>query len=216
MSAIAATVEKLLVTTPNVTVLERSKLSIVNKERALTATRYRLIPSVYLLDFEFNSAASPANIILKLYILNSSGKILHKLEFADCLKYNLKTVNMIVKELSRILKQPIKQLSLQSENEAQRYYQEYQFNRNALRSQIAISKLESAIALAPDNPDYRVELIKFLPESIHMNQDMADVQKFDAYLQAGRRIIEDGDNIRVRFAQFYWDTCRISGLIVIS
>ena len=63
MVHIAMDVERRLIAMPDLAVLERSELGLVNKERKISKKLFKLTPSAYLLDFEFAPAGSVDKLI---------------------------------------------------------------------------------------------------------------------------------------------------------
>jgi len=159
MANTAMEVERRLIAMPDVAVLERSELGLVNKERKITGKSFKLAPSAYLLDFEFSPASSADKVDLKVYVLNVSGKELTSFKFPDCLKT---PPQQIIKVLAKYLKtSPPLQLS-DNKEEARRFWAEYKYAARAGKYDTAEYKLETVIALVPDSPVYRHEMAKYV------------------------------------------------------
>ena len=194
---IAEEVQRRLVASPKVAVLERSRLGVVNKERKLTGKQYRLLPSAYLLDFEFSQGGSADIVNLKLYVMSPDGKIIKKYEYLDCLKTPDKTVSLLLKNIAVLLKNISITTDISSaKQEAMRYFAEYIFYKQLKKYKTAKNKLESAIALAPNNIKYLVEYQTAIVNAAARSHRMSREERLKEYVKAGYAIISNGDLIR--------------------
>jgi hypothetical protein len=193
---IAEEVQRRLVASPKVAVLERSRLGLVNKERKLNGKQYHLLSSAYLLDFEFSQGSSANIVNLKLYIMSTDGKVLKKYEYLNCLKTPDKTVSLLLKNINVLLKN----ISITTEipsnkQEAIRYFTEYSFYKQLKKYETAKNKLESAIALAPNNIKYLVEYQTAIVNAAAHGRRVSREERLKEYVKAGYAIISNGDLI---------------------
>jgi len=104
---VAGEVRRRLVAAPDIAVLERSRLGLVLKERRLSKEIHKLLPSAYLLDFEFSQGSSAKIVNLKLYLMSPSGKILKEFSYPDCIKESSGIVNKIISDLGKYFNKPL-------------------------------------------------------------------------------------------------------------
>jgi hypothetical protein len=196
MAHIAIELERRLIAMPDVAVLERSELGLVNKERKISNKLFKLASSGYLLDLEFTPASSVNKVDLKIYILNALGKELTSFNFPDCLKTK---PQQIIKALAKYLKSSPPQQIASNREEAKRFFQEYKHDT----SDTAKNKLETAIALAPDNPKYLHELANYFQSSMNIRSYREGMQqRFMNALAKARRSMQICDEIKILFPNY--------------
>lgn len=155
-------VERSLASAPGVAILERESLGMVNQERKLSESFSKLKTSAYLLDFDFLPGPEVSHVNLSLNILDSSGKQLSQIKVDNCMKDPKATIETVLAGLSKFLSMPVPPTDKVSDKkEAERFFNEYSFCMNIKNFEGAERKLEAAIALKPDSPQYRFEMASF-------------------------------------------------------
>lgn len=164
------TFEQELMKQPDIQMLERSHLALVNEERELTEKRYDLKASARLLTLEFEPG-SEANIVkVKLLIRNLANELTGTAKILDGFKHIPQVVADLSKKTLLVLGKSLS-VSVEARREAQRFFREYQ---RLVKSQgsgqageirkykDAGDKLFSALALAPGDKNIRfAELIYY-------------------------------------------------------
>lgn len=212
MANIAMEVERRLIAMPDVAVLERSELGLVNKERKITSKSFKLASSAYLLDLEFSPTSSADKVDLKIYVLDASGKELTSFKFPDCVKTK---PEQIIKVLAKYLKTSLPLQVADNKEEAKRFWAEYKFFRQADLYSIAKHKLEAAVALFPDNPDYLYELAEFsgyFSLKYYRSCPVNKSERFMFLLQKIKDAIQIYDEHKARFPNYKKCLYRISGI----
>jgi hypothetical protein len=213
MTKIAIELERYLIAMPDIAVLERSELGLINKERKITKESFKLVPSAYLLDLEFSPGAAADKINLKIYILNTAGKELADFNFPDCLKNE---PSEIMKALAKYLKAGSPdQITTDSKREAKRFWDEYKFFRQADQYSTAKHKLEAAVALCPDNPDYLYELAEFsgyFSLKYYRSCPANKSERFMFLLKQVKDAIQIYDEHKANFSNYKKCLYRISGI----
>ena len=200
MAHIAIEVERRLIAMPDVAVLERSELGLVNKERKITKRSFKLASSSYLLDFEFAPTSSVDKVDLRIYILNSSGKELASFNFPDCLK---NPPQKIIKALAKYLKTSPSTQIVDNKEEAKRFFEEYKYDVKISRYDTAERKLQSAIVLAPYTPDYLRELITFIQKKARYSLSWrTDEEHFLTLLNSLKHSAKICDEIKKQFPTY--------------
>jgi hypothetical protein len=200
MAHIAMEVERRLIAMPDVVVLERSELGLVNKERTISKKNFKLASSAYLLDLEFSPTSSVNKIDLRIYVLNTSGKELKNFVFPDCLKT---PPQKIIKTIAKYLNISSSTQVADAKLEAKRFFEEYKYSARNNRYDDAESKLNSAIALAPNNPDYRLELANYIQEiAKHWPACTRDEQRFFFLLASAKRAMKICNEIEEQFPYY--------------
>ncbi len=167
--------EQDLMLQPNIQLLERSHLGLVNKERELTKTYYNLQASARLLTLEFEPG-SKANIInLKLIIRNLANKTVGRVRQNDSFRDIPRAVRAIVRQLKDKLNIATNGTDSQ-QAEAIRFFREYQrlvnsqgsgYHNEIEKFQTAKDKLFSALALMPNNRQIRFAELIYYSKIIH-------------------------------------------------
>ena len=166
--------EAMLLENPAIQLLERSKLGLVSAERELTEKQFALTPSACLLTLEFEpeGAKISCKIILRDLHQNLIGRLENKDVFSD--------INSSCTECCREITQFAKEQSLtvqrDREREAARFFEEFTvLNKTQERfTPECRQKLDAALALAPDNPQYRYAEIRYLAELIRRTVGFPD------------------------------------------
>ena len=192
---IAEEIQRRLVATPEIAVLERSRLGLVSKERRLAGEQYRLLSSAYLLDFEFSQGTSADIVNLTFYILSSAGKMIKRYEYEDCLKASSKNVSRMISDINAYLKTSAPLQEVPTAPEAANYFREYEFYKQLKQYVQAKIKLESAIALEPKNIKYLVEYQKAIINAAGSERRISCDKLLDEYVKAGYAIISNGNLI---------------------
>ncbi len=152
-------VEKNLVASPEIAILERKSLNNIVKERKLTNDFQELWTSSYLLDFEFCKGKNIGDMDLLLYILSTSENILGTLKYKNCFKNRALTIKKITNDLGKFFKKKIPTKTKLSTEEAKRFAKKYQFYKKLYNEKKAKNAIISAIALDPKNPEYQYQYI---------------------------------------------------------
>lgn len=197
LANIALEVERNLSKSPNVELLERDNLGMVNLERKLSESFSKLTASAYLLDFEFLPGPTEGHVNLSLNILDSSGKKLSQIKIDDCLKYPPKTIETALSELSQFLSLPLPANTVSGKEEAKRFFNEYKFARRVGELGNAERKLQAAIALDPNVPQYRFELAYLQPEKVRYSE--TEEKNINNFIDAGNRALDIIDETLERF-----------------
>lgn len=201
MAHIAMEIERRLIAIPDIAILERSELGLVNKERKINKKLFRLASSAYLLDLEFAPTDSADKIDLRIYILNSSGQELASFNFPDSLK---SSPQKIIKVLAKYLKTSPPFQVASNKEEAERFFNEYKFFHKINRRKIAKCKLDAAISLAPNNPDYLFALVKYIGDRSNYpsNRNSTKTQQFMFMLRIMKEAMKVYDEINERFPDY--------------
>ena len=216
MANVAMEVERRLIAMPDVAVLERSELGLVNKERKISKKLFKLASSAYLLDFEFVPTSSADKVDLRIYVLNASGKELTSFKFPDCLKTE---PEQIIKVLAKYLKTSPPVQITDNKEEAKRFFMEYEFFLQTGKYYIAKRKLEAAIALSPDNPDYLYELAKVI-ETLASQEALKIVYNYrdrlPLWIDVLKKIVPIYDEIRANHPKYPKELYDINALRAIA
>ena len=200
MAHVAMEIERRLIAMPDVAVLERSELGLINKERKISKKLFKLASSAYLLDFEFAPASSADKVDLRIYVFNTSGKELKSFNFPDCLKAK---PQQMIKALAKYLKTSPAVQVVNIKQEAKRFFKEYEFFKQNKKYYIAKRKIETVIALRPDNPDDLYELADILGRfELENFRRKKTLEHYTFALEALKKIIKLNDEIKSRFPDF--------------
>lgn len=206
LANIAAESERSLSSARGVAVLERSKLALVNSERNLTSELYKLSPSAYLLDFEASPGASSDNVNLKVYVLDTAGKELAKFSFEDCMKDQAATSRELLAKLSEFLSVSAPPEISSSKAEAARFFKEYKYSELSGDWETAERKIEAAVALNPNSPDYRHERAHFIArKSANYPKIISFEKRFSNMISSGRKMIDICKSIQEQFPDYKGD-----------
>ena len=199
-SNIALGIERSLAASPGIAILERESLGMINQERKISESFSKLTASAYLLDFEFLPGTKVSHVDMSLNILDSTGRQLSKITIDDCLKNPQKTIGTVLAELSKFLSVPVAVNSVSDKKEAERFFNEYKFCARIDELNAAERKLEAAIALNPDSPQYRIELARFLMKKAKkIPENLDNEARVNALLDAGNRAIDILEEAQERF-----------------
>lgn len=158
MDNVAVLLERRLLAMPDVAVLERAELELVNQERGLTDKIFSLTPSAYLMELEFSPATTAEIIDMKINIMDVSGRVLVHFKFPDIFNSEF---DGVIKVLADYFKVALPLEGTDARQEARRFFNEYSFFRSIRNHSVAKRKVEAAIALDPDEPDYLYGLAEF-------------------------------------------------------
>ena len=132
--------------------------------------------------------------------MNTSGKEIKSFSFPECLKIE---PEKIIKSIAEYLKTvpPVKVAD--AKQEAKRFFEEYKYDIKISRYDAAERKLHSVIALAPDNPDYRRELITFFQKKARYNLSCrTDEEHFLTLLNSLKHSAKICDEIKEQFPTY--------------
>jgi hypothetical protein len=105
---------------PNIQMLERSHLALVNNERELTAKRYNLKSSARLLTLEFEPGREAQIVNVKLLVRNLKNDLLNRIDAPDAFKDISKACKMLSSAVNGKAK-----VIVQSKAEAEQFYKEF-------------------------------------------------------------------------------------------
>ena len=159
--------ERKLIRTPEIQLLERERLGKVTDERALTGKQFALLPSTWLLTFELEPGRDNAGINVRILIRNIGGKILGECMEKDAFRNLPATVLSLQKQLHSFLFRQARRTA-DSKTEAARYFEEFTALRKSKYNKTpeCTAKLEAALALDPNHPRYRYEEIRYRADII--------------------------------------------------
>jgi hypothetical protein len=175
------TLEQELMKQPNIQMLERSHLTLVNEERELTEKHYNLKSSARLLTLEFEPG-DKANIVnLKALIRNLENKIVGRARQADAFRDIPESVQAMCRQIKGGLN--IDGSAAASRRaEAKRFFLEYT-KVNSLAEKL--EKLEAAVVLDPMNEKYR--FAQFLPDAPDWENRIKRLQRAEKLYPAFKR-----------------------------
>ncbi len=153
--------EQELIKSPSIQMLERSRLGAVNRERELSGKSFALTPSARLLTLEFEPGGEAAIVNVKLIVRNLGNQKLAVFEQTDTFSNIPQHTLGLQRKLISFLTQGNILIS-DRKKEAARFFKAAQSMKFTSDNRGAVQKnLESAIALDPENDEYRVELKYF-------------------------------------------------------
>ena len=158
--------KEMLLENPSIQLLERSNLGLVSAERELTEKQFALTPSTCLLTLEFES--ENRNIKGKIIIRDLHQKIIGRLENKDVFSDMTSNCTEFCRKITQLAKRQRFTVQRNREKEAARFFEEFTvLNKTQERfTPECRQKLEAALTLAPDNPQYRYAEIRYLAELI--------------------------------------------------
>lgn len=165
---------EMLLENPSVQLLERSNLGLVSAERELTEKRFALTPSACLLSLEFES--ENRNIKGKIILRDLHQKIIGRLENKDVFSDITSSSTEFCREITQLAKKQYLTVQRNREKEAARFFEEFTVLSKTQEcfTPECRQKLEAALALAPDNPQYRYAEIRYLAELIRRTVGFPD------------------------------------------
>lgn len=203
LANIAAETERNLSASKDIAVLERANLALVNNERNLTSELYKLSPSAYLLDFEASPGDSTEKVILKVYVLNTSGMELAKFKIDDCISNPSAALKKLLAELSGFLSVSAPLQSSSPQAEAARFLKEYKYSELSGDWEAAERKIEAAVALNPNSPDYRRELAHFIArKAANYPKNIPAGKRFPNMISSGMKMLEICNDIKEQFPDY--------------
>ena len=166
---------------PNIQMLERSHLALVNKERELTEKRYNLKASARLLTLEFEPG-SEANIVnLKVLIRNLGNQIIVRSRKVDVFQDIPSSVQTICQQIKDGLNID-GSAAVNRRAEAKRFFLEY---TKATSLAEKLERLQAAVALDPMNEKYR--FAQFLPDASGWKNHIKRLQRVEKLYPAFKR-----------------------------
>jgi len=157
-AAIAANLEQRLGVMPGVMVLERDYLEEFNQEKQITGQAFLLAPAARLLRLEFTPGTTAETVDLRIRVTDAFGREWFQHELTNC-NADPATIEKIVLELAADWRQPVPAAPASAEAEAKRFYREFCFFESQKQYEPARRKLHAAIALNPDEYNYRTWLM---------------------------------------------------------
>lgn len=150
--------EQKLIKSPHIQMLERSRLGAVNREREISDKSFALTPSARLLTLEFEPGGEAAIVNVKLTARDLGNQKLAFIEQTDAFVNIPQHTLGLQRKLISVLTQGNIPIS-DRKKEAARFFKAARSMKFTHNNRKAIQKnLESAIALDPENDEYRVEL----------------------------------------------------------
>ena len=160
--ALALALERALIASPKIQMLERNYLNSVLDERKLSEEFYRLAPSAKLIRLEFSFGATGAAVDLTLRLSDIQGKILFKETISDCFVDSSNKLKSSVAALQEFLQTSAPGITAENtQAEAKSYFEEHLRLLNLREPRQAEQKLTAALALDPDNFLYQENYLAF-------------------------------------------------------
>ena len=208
MAFITAELDRQLSSIPGVVMLERDYLDSVNQERKITGQMFNLAPSARLLRLEFSPVDSSDKIALTVRVTDVTGKEQIRYKIDDAFNSPDNTVKNMLANLTEKLKftQPPSATAVSRQAEAARYYEEYSLLLHHEDYDMARGKLQSAIALRPDSPEYRMAMIPLLFKYIyHLHNDLSGKKldfSFDNKFSKAEEALQVCDEVSRDFPEY--------------
>lgn len=148
IARITTLIERELVASPEIQVLERTHLERVLQERKITEIEHPIDPSSFLIRLEFTPDPNRKTADLKVSLTDAERKELFAYEIKDCFMSQERTAADAVKNICGFLKVTPVSAALDSKKEAARFYAEYQnLTANGVTKKDASSYLFASLAL---------------------------------------------------------------------
>ncbi len=158
LEAFAAEVERRLLNDPQIQVLERARLGLVDHERQLTGVDFALTASAYLLVFEFEPEGSGKGVKARVVMQDLERREVGRVEIADVLADPAGGVIRCGEEIRRQLPAPSQRPD--KGRESWRFALESrELFRNGKYGD-ALARIQSVLALDGDRPEYRLTELK--------------------------------------------------------
>ena len=176
---LTAQINRNIAASPDIMMLERTNLEMVNRERKVTEKIFTLKNAAILLDFEFLPMDIPDKIQMRIHILDRKGKIQKVFNYKN-VTHNNSLAKTAANDIISNLKAGPGKIASSSKQEARRFYQEFKYIHK-IDFEAARRKISAAIALTPENLDYRRDFAYLL-----MNEAKKKIRTHnnnDKYLQ---------------------------------
>ena len=187
---LTANINRTLIASPNIAMLERTNLDMVNRERKIAEKYYDLNHADLLIDFEFLPMDSPEKIKLNIRIFDRRGKVLKTLNYRNIIQNGIAPKD-ICNDILAFLKAKPGIISSNPKQEAKRFYQEFcyirRFNFDESRRNIS-----AAIALEPKDLNYRRDFAYLLiDEAGEKISPEKDNRKYFKMLRQGLQLLSE-------------------------
>jgi hypothetical protein len=168
-NAIARLLQRRLLESADVTLLEREQLEQINRERALPTSgpASELLAALTLLELEFARTSGDFGINVALLLSDARGAALGKTTIAGSRTNIAELVDQLADSVTRILAVASVDHKLDGAREASRFQREAQFLMNHGYIKRGVEAAEAAYALAPDNEFCQQQLASFLVHAAH-------------------------------------------------
>ena len=156
--------ERRLLGSPTLTVLERERLEQVNRERSLpTNSRpVDLLPSLTLLELEFARASESNGVRVTVFLTDATGASLGKIQAIGSFELSADLVESLLQKVIQSLKAAPALSPMDRPREAQRFRQEATFLLEQDQATKALQAAEAAYALDPNDKESRPLLAQAL------------------------------------------------------
>jgi len=173
--------EQELMKQPDIQMLERSHLALVNEERELTEKRYNLKSSARLLTLEFEPGSEAQIVNIKALIRNLENKIIGRARQADAFRDIPESVHAMCRQIKSGLNID-GSTAVSRRAEAKRFFLEHTKVKSLTEK---LGKLEAAVALDPMNEKYR--FAQFLPDAPDWKNRIKRLQRTEKLYPAFKR-----------------------------
>ncbi len=190
--------ERQLLNSPNLTVLERRHLEQVNRERSLPGLSPAgdLYPSLNILEIEVSRGANPAGIQAVALISDGAGKRTARTSAAVDRRDLAELAQRFLTEITKVLDAAPPAKGADRAREAERFLRESDYLRNQREKTRALQWVEAAAALDPENLDAVNALGLGLSEhAVDLMRTNAD---YDETLDIALRALEVSTDVRQR------------------
>lgn len=159
--------ERGLLGSASLTVLERERLEQINRERALPvdATTDDLLSSLTILELEFSRGSESNDIRATGFLTDASGTSLGKVQAVGYVEHVSDLVETLLQKLTEFLKAAPSNRTVDRGAEAQRFRQEATFAMQHEMPSKALQAAEAAYALEPDSQVSKALLAEMLFEA---------------------------------------------------
>ena len=182
--------ERGLLGSASLTVLERKRLEQINRERSLPGNEMSndLLPSLTLLELEFSRGSESNGVKATVFLTDASGASLGKVQAVGTIERVTDLVEALLQRLTQSLKATPVVRGVDRPREAQRFRQEATFFIDHMEFAKGLQAAEAAYALNPTNEELRVLLADALsraasdilaPGQPWMNSSVAKVAPSD-------------------------------------
>ena len=158
-NALAKAVERSLVNRKDLSILERSLLDKINKEKFLPGEKLKgqLLQSMNVIDLAFEKS-DEGDLLCHVYDVRAQNRIkIESVKMTDD-----ERASVIAKSIAKHVGAENSKIPVSLKNEAKRFYVESKFWHNLIKLDKAVENAEAAYALAPNNPEYLKHLSKYL------------------------------------------------------
>ena len=156
--------ERDLLGSASLTVLERERLEQINRERLLPTNEVPndLLPSLTLLELEFSRDSESSGVKVTVFLTDASGASLGKVQAAGRTEAATDLVELLFQKLIRSLNAAPALATVDRPREAQRFRQQAAFAMAHDLATKALQAAEAACALEPTNQESRALLAETL------------------------------------------------------